>query len=136
VTTAVPEYISKKDHRDGTSTKSQWVITFNQEKDCFVVAWTRGWTQIARGWGLHLVEGVPVKVGVAAQNTDRAATVTLKVAIFRTDSTVWHGYPSDYRIHAQDRPSIDVLKEWTKLGFIKKHEVRKIRGGQPCSLSD
>ena len=136
VATEAPTYVSKADHRDGTRAKSQWTITFSAEKDCFVASWTRGWLITNRGWGLHLVDGVPASVGTSARSSGRAVPADLKVATFRGDSNIWHGYPADYCIHAQDRPPITVLQEWATLGLIRKHELRRIRGSQPCSLSD
>jgi hypothetical protein len=136
-------YLLKADHRTGGNQhKSQWTISRTAEIGVFDASVTAGWRDGASAWGLHLVAGSPTALGTSTRSEE------LRIAKFvgprnvpignpaeRNPGSAWHGYPADYRQNAHDRPTMAVLTQWLVVGHLAKHEIRRIRGGQPCSLS-
>lgn len=129
-------YLSKQDHRDGTRIKSQWTISFEDEKAAFMRATTSGWISNATlRWGLHLTPSVPSALGSSAQAFG-APTRNLFIAKFvdgnANDS--WHGYPADPYKNQHDIPPSTVLKLWLGLSFLRPATIRKLVKGQLCAL--
>jgi hypothetical protein len=113
----------------GHPNKSCWLISNEDEIECFITSNTSSWTESNIGWGLKSVDG---EIQVIGESTQR---VELKLAKFIGDQNdLWHGYPADYIMKNQDRPSATVLKMWCESGFIVKHQLLKIRQGKQCNL--
>jgi hypothetical protein len=123
-------YVINQHHRNGNRAKSQWRITIPDEKASFENARTNGWLTPDTGWGLHLVNGNAVVLGVAQ---DHATSVFLAKYV-GSASGPWHGYPADYRSNSQDIPTPHVLGEWCVKGLFSAAKIRKISRGQPCNL--
>jgi hypothetical protein len=131
-TPAGHSYIVKSDHRSlPTEHKSAWCISVSEEIACFDRTIAANWTQDSVGWGLHITHQEPLILG---NNLLR----DFKIGKFVSDpqSTIWHGYPADYRTKLQDRPPAGILTAWRDAGIIQKHEIARVRQGKPCSLSD
>jgi hypothetical protein len=125
-------YIIKADHRNGgNGRKSQWVIAEPAEVQCFERSHKSNWTTTNAAWGLHLPGSSPQVLGRSVTGTD------LKIARFlpAANGKTWHGFPADYRRKKQDRPAVTVLLLWLKAGFIRKHDISRVRSGKPCNLS-
>jgi len=127
-------YDPKGDHRNGgNGYKSQWTISADDERTCFRNSYEKKWFINISGWGLHLSDELrPLKLG------DTPTGEAVKLARFRRDirKIKWHGYPANYRRCVQDRPPINILNEWQRTGYITKRDMRRVRGQQPCSLSN
>ncbi len=123
-------YTSVSYHRDGSSGKSQWIITIEEECNCFINAVTHHWIiKNSIGWGVKMDSTITLEIVGRNINGE-----SLKFAKFIGDRNNWHGYPADYRRKTEDIPLISILLKWQKLGFIKKHHISKIRSGKICSL--
>lgn len=116
-------------HRDGTSGKSQWRVSHEDEIRCFDGARTSHWLVGTVGWGLHLAAGNPDYLGVARDHETKVF-----VAKFTGERDVWHGYPADHRRNHRDIPNERILADWMREGVLKPAKVRKIGRGQPCRL--
>jgi len=115
--------------RDGTSGKSQWRVSRQDEIRCFDGARASNWLVGPVGWGLHLSAGVPDYLGVARDHQSRVF-----VAKFTGEQNVWHGYPADHRRNHRDIPTESVLADWMREGLLARATVRKLTRGQPCRL--
>lgn len=122
--------ISSQHRRAGNPNKSIWVISFNEEIECFIQAMNGDWKVGAEAWGIKVVGDILQVVGL---NNDKHE---LKLAKFvdGTNKNIWHGYPADYMSKAQDRPATNILKAWVKNGFLTKSKMSKIRLGHSCNL--
>jgi len=126
-------YTVKEDHRDGTSSKSQWAITVAQEKRAFKKAMAEGWTELssAKAWGLHLIHGAPQCLGhLAAKSGSPNARAFIA---FYDLSANTHGYPADYR-QTREKPPSRVRSAWVKTKTISKAKASKIGQGKRCVL--
>jgi hypothetical protein len=125
------KYIVSSYHRGSpTQEKSTWIISPDQEIECFVLAKEAKWEGVSVAWGVHLIGNRIQSLGI---NHSR---IELKIAKFVDGSAtnIWHGYPADFRTKAKDRPPINILASWKDKGIILKHHVRKISGGIECNL--
>lgn len=124
-------YACKPDHRDNTPVKSQWRISIDEELDCFRFARSSNWIDDDRGWGLHLVDGAAVYLGVGVDRTHE-----LFVARFEGDqnNTYWHGYPADHTRRIDDIPTEAIAFQWIAAKLLGKSKVRKLLKGQRCKL--
>ncbi|MBL7840604.1 MAG: hypothetical protein JNJ75_10720 [Cyclobacteriaceae bacterium] len=102
----------------------------DEEVNCFVQAIKENWKVGSQAWGLKIVNTVIQVVGHNSRNRE------LKLAKFivGNDKDIWHGYPADYMMRAQDRPATDILKAWVNNGYISKAKMSKIRLGHSCNL--
>ncbi|MBF4519119.1 hypothetical protein IRZ71_22425 [Flavobacterium sp. ANB] len=121
--------ISSQHRRTGNPNKSQWIIDFEDEIQCFINTINNNWKDGFEAWGLK-IENASLQV-VGVNNNGQ-----LKLAKFvdGTNTNVWHGYPADHMTKAQDRPTTSILKDWVDQGFISKAKMNKIRQGQLCYL--
>jgi hypothetical protein len=124
-------YISKPDHRDGTSTKSQWTISTNDERACFALGVNREWIRGQCAWGLHVVNGAAGYLGRTA--SDRSPSDDLIVAFFQL-ADVCHGYPSDPKRSVREVPPSSVTRDWLGKGYLRSSVVRKLQRGLTCKL--
>jgi len=125
-------YIIKADHRNGgNGRKSQWVIPEPAELQCFERSHRAKWTNNNTAWGLHPAVPPLQVLGRSVQGVD------LRIARFlaAANGTTWHGFPADYRRKRQDRPAITILLLWFRAGYIRKHDISRVRSGKRCSLS-
>lgn len=126
------QYIIKDYHRNGgNGRKSQWMIPEPAEVQCFERSHHSNWINNNMAWGLHPAAPPPQVLGRSPNGDD------LKIARFRASAngTTWQGFPADYRRKTQDRPTITILHLWMRAGYIRKHEMSKVRSGKRCSLS-
>jgi hypothetical protein len=123
-------YISSQHRKKGNPNKSIWIISFEEEVNCFIQTISNTWKVKAEAWGIKLNGNTLQVVGLNNNNEE------LKLAKFvdGTNTDVWHGYPADYVCNAQDRPTTEILKYWVHQGYITKSKMKKIRQGQPCNL--
>lgn len=122
--------ISSQHRRKGNIHKCIWIISLDEEVNCFVQAIKENWKVGSQAWGLKIVNTVIQVVGHNSRNRE------LKLAKFivGNDKDIWHGYPADYMMRAQDRPATDILKAWVNNGYISKAKMSKIRLGHSCNL--
>ena len=127
-------YIVIDYHRSASfiANKSRWIITVNEELECFRVTIDNNWHDTNTGWGIHRENNTNVLfiLGVNVFNEN------LKIAKFVKDQNHnhWHGYPADWRRKTQDRPPVGLLNNWRRIGVIPKHKIAKIRSGKKCNL--
>lgn len=127
-------YIVVDYHRKASyiANKSQWLVTIDEEMDCFRNTINNNWKENENGWGIRWDAGhrVLVVLGKSVSQYD------LKIAKFTKDVNLnhWHGYPADWQQRTQDRPPIKILNDWRTTGFISKHKMAKIRNGKKCDL--
>lgn len=113
-----------------TKTASVWTKSVASEVGYFTQACLAGWGVGDCLWGHHASTHGLEAVGRNHFGED------LWFGKFVRSGTgdVWHGYPADYRRHAHDRPSTNVLVAWRRSGVLKKHQIAKVAGGRPCKL--
>lgn len=127
------KYIISSYHRNRGRRKSDkciWIITRDEEVQCFITSVNSNWGGSSVYWGLKLIGNNPQTIG---ENYYREQ---LKIAKFINGNggNVWHGYPADYLRRIQDIPDTEILQIWVKSGYIQKSHFRKIRQGMPCNL--
>jgi len=120
-------YIISPKHRKTrpTADASVWRIHQNDEMSCFDLAYSQNWHRDGIGWGIishgrdHLLT-----LGESFRNHE------LKIAKFRADAALWHGYPADNNFRPQDRPVPFILDLWHNSGLISKALRSRIQGGK------
>jgi hypothetical protein len=126
------EYACHPQHRDHNNhNKSQWTISQGEEIQSFTRALAQAWILGSRGWGLHLANGVPDYLGVAADRDRR-----LFVARFEdgNENQKWHGYPADHQNKVNDRLPEEIKQFWLQNNVLAPAKVRKLVKGERCSL--
>lgn len=118
-------YTSLKYHRDKNPKKSQWIVSVDQEVDCFAQTKSENWISKDRGWGIIIQNKRLGKIGISVLGED------LSIARFecKNNNDEWHGYPADLKNKTDDIPIDDVLIVWRNSGYINKSEFIKIRRG-------
>ena len=125
-------YICNPVHRNRTPQKSQWTIDEEQEKCAFLTTYKRHWiVDNDTGWGFHFENGQVTYLGVAK---DHHTPVFLAKFVNDSNHDTWHGYPVNYQKNQQDKPDVQILRQWFDSKPISAAKVRKIMRGQPCSL--
>ena len=124
-------YASKPDHRDGTSTKSQWTISVIDEHACFALGVDSDWKLGPHSWGLHLIDGTAAYLGRAAVNP--GPNMDLCIAFFQLADTC-HGYPSDPKRSIREIPPDAVRSDWLSKGYLRPAVIRKLGRGLTCKL--
>lgn len=130
-TQTIGNYIISSQHRrTGNPNKSIWIISFDEEVNCFIQALNANWRKGTEAWGIKVFGETLQVLGLNYENRE------LKLAKFvdGTHTNVWHGYPADYMNRAQDRPATNILKVWVDNGYLTKAKMSKIRLGQACNL--
>lgn len=112
--------------------KTKWLISINNEVECFSQAFTEEWTNGTEAWGLREETGNLLQLGIGPSPNLNV----LKLAKFvdKTKKGTWHGYPADYIAKKQDIPKDFILKKWRASQLISKHQFTKIRQGKSCNL--
>lgn len=128
-------YTSVKQHRENVNVdKSLWTISIEDEIECFKRTIGNLWKDVDGkcAWGIHVL-GNSLSIEILGKNRENEH---LKIAKFVKDDYCesWHGYPADYRKKRNDKPPEKVLIEWRDKGYIKKHQIGKIRSGKVCNL--
>ena len=129
-------YFHKKDHRDGTNEKSQWIISPPQERACFLRAYEAHWcNQNGIGWGLHFENGQVAYLGKSRSRESEPRDIFIAKFVDGNKNDKWHGYPADHVKNSQDIPPVKILKVWADAHYIRPALVRKLASGQKCKLS-
>lgn len=117
-------------HRNGTTGKSQWIISVDEEIELF--AKTKRDNQIFddKGYALWIVSDAACVLGLTERNSET------RIARFEdgTRSNHWHGYPANYLRAKNDIPPMALLKQWKDRGFIEKSDITRLKQQKPCSL--
>jgi hypothetical protein len=124
-------YQHHPDHRNGTTGKSQWIVTEANERAIFDSARTSRWLAANLGWGIHVLAGRAEYLGEAS-NGGRRLLVAKFVA--GNNPKIWHGYPADHQKRIEDIPNATILRDWMQRRFLNAAKVRKLMRGQPCNL--
>jgi len=115
-------------HGRPTADKSVWQITNDDEFSIFLLSINNSWIKESYSWS-HFLEANQIRpVGVNFHGED------LYFGKFINENAESHGYPADYRRKIQDRPPVEILLIWEKLGVIKSHHISKILRGIKCNL--
>lgn len=124
-------YIHKTDHRNRSARKSQWTISEQDERTCFVLMYDSKWYEGNCGWSLNLNNGIINYLGVSFIRQRR---LFLAKFVDGNNNQRWHGYPADHISNEQDIPPGAILLVWKNAGYLSLPKVRKIIRGQPCNL--
>lgn len=129
-------YIHKLDHRNRSSEKSQWIISMDEERNCFTGAMTASWNLPQHNcWGLHFEDGAVAYVGTTAQNEPESRQLFIAKFVDSNQNSKWHGYPADpCGTKQQDIPPEPILKDWLEKQYLRPQTIRKITRGQKCRL--
>jgi hypothetical protein len=121
------QYVVSPKHRKSIATAdaSVWRIHQNDELSCFDTAYTQNWHVGGIAWGIiaNGIDGLSI-LGESFRRHE------LKIAKFRQDASLWHGYPADNNYRPQDRPKPFVLELWINGGLISKALRSRIQGGR------
>lgn len=117
-------------HRNGTKSKSQWLISVDDEIGLFANAKKEGYTSIGTGHSVWVVDSQLLDLGITTSG------ITTKLARFvdGTHTDNWHGYPANYISAKSDIPPTCVLHKWADQNFISKSDITKIQKQRPCKL--
>lgn len=126
----MPSYVINTQHRDRNPNKSQWTVAETDERSLFNVAISE-WLEISSN-NAYGIKKTGASLDVLGICVDR--TTNLKIAKFKGDQDVWHGYPANYRINQHDKPSPTILEKWKQAELISKSDMAKISRGQKCNL--
>ncbi len=124
-------YVHKADHRNNSPRKSQWKISDQDERTCFVLMYDSRWCERNCGWSLHLDNGIIDYLGVSVIRQRR---LFLAKFVDGNNNQRWHGYPADHILNQQDIPTGEILLAWKYAGYLSFPKVRKLMRGQPCNL--
>ncbi|MCP5495917.1 MAG: hypothetical protein H7A23_15300 [Leptospiraceae bacterium] len=138
-------YIIHPKHRDGKDPDaSQWIISEDEEKQCFATTLSCAWIipenvenlckEGQFGWGIKTGSKKTLEyLGHIGKNRGQKK---VKLAKFRNEKQIkqgnWHGYPANYLENSQDIPPEFILKIWKNEGYINKSIMSKIKKGKPC----
>ncbi|GLC27749.1 hypothetical protein rosag_42620 [Roseisolibacter agri] len=128
-----PAYQSNPVHQNGRPGSSQWWLNVAEENDCFVIAFTQGWVSTHEGWGLWIVDGRAVHLGVIQDHV--TPTFFAKFECKRP-MMPWHGYPED-QCRTDDRqcvPDEAILSDWERKGYIRPQVAKKVGLHKRCRL--
>ncbi|MGA1410060.1 MAG: hypothetical protein ACO37W_10035 [Prochlorotrichaceae cyanobacterium] len=127
-------YIHKKDHRNDSPEKAQWIISEIEERECYRLGIEKSWsTSPDVSWGIHINAGKAAYLGrTASKKGDIRESF---IAKFRDDegNNCWHGYPADPR-EDQDIPPVEILRDWEMNKYLRLATIRKIIKKQKCKL--
>jgi hypothetical protein len=126
-----PKYIHNNEHRNHSSSKSQWTITTQEEYDSFTASQNQSWYIGDIGWGLYFIGQAINYLGISQNRQQR---LFIAKFIQNHSPVFWHGYPADHMIHNQDIPPNDILFKWQTIGILELSKIRKLSRGQPCNL--
>lgn len=135
MTSVCDHYVLHSHHRNGNPNKSQWIITPPEEIALFENVFLVQMPSDGNLWGLRAEGGGVHNIGRSCTQVPPVRNLRIAKFVCNTAPRFWHGYPADYMLSPQDRPPVSVLQAWRQNGHIQKHEIAKIRGSKPCSLS-
>lgn len=125
------KYIFSAAHRRTQKDKTKWTVSTHEELECFKNTQTNKYLDgNTIAWGYIKNTTTLNDLGINGHKEN------LKIAKFvdKNQLKTWHGYPADFVRNPQDRPSMEILKNWRTSGIIEKHHISKIRQGKICSL--
>lgn len=128
----MPSYTINPQHRDGNPNKSQWIVIESDEVSLFETSYTAGWKDEddKKCFG---IKKSGTSISILGVCKDRITD--LKIAKFVSNHQLtWHGYPANYRINQQDKPTTTILEKWVEEELITKSKMGKIARGQKCNL--
>lgn len=117
-------------HRNGTSGKSQWVISVDEEIELFAKAKRDKQIFDDKGYAIWIISDKACVLGV----TDLNSETRLARFVDGSRSDHWHGYPANYLKKKNDIPPMSLLKEWKDKGLIEKSDLTRMKYQKPCSL--
>ena len=116
-------------HRNGTSRKSQWKISVDEEVNFFVTAIEKKHIHKDRGWEISIKNGIKKSIGRTVKGEDSY------IGVFECSTKLeWHGYPGDYKRSDKDIPPTTILQEWVNNKYITKSHMSHIQLQMPCNL--
>lgn len=129
-------YIHKMDHRNDSPEKSQWIITEDDERNCFKISVTFDWnTPPHSSWGLYLENNTVQYLGHSAKKEPKSCKLFIAKFVDSNKDSKWHGYPANPSGHKQqDIPPVNVLNDWLKKAYLRPALIRKITQGKECRL--
>lgn len=129
-------YIHKMDHRNQSEKKSQWIISMDDERYCFINAMNSHWDlPLYNCWGLHFEAGKVSYVGIVASNEPDSHQLFIAKFVDSNKNNKWHGYPADpCGSKQQDIPPETVLNIWLQKQYLRPQVIRKLSRGQKCKL--
>lgn len=128
-------YIHKLDHRDQSDKKSQWCISTDAERECFIASIAAKWNLPQHNcWGLYFESGKVSYLGVVAKSESESRKLFIAKFIDSNKNNKWHGYPADPCEKQQDIPPQVILNDWLQKKHLRGQTVRKLTKGQKCEL--
>ena len=129
-------YIHKMDHRDQSDKKSQWLISTDAERECFVNAIHAKWDLPQHNcWGLHFKDEKVSYLGTTAKSEPKLRQLFIAKFIDSSQNNKWHGYPADPCAEKrQDIPPTSVLNDWLQKKYLRPAVVRKLTREEKCKL--
>jgi len=127
-TVAALVYVHKDDHRNGSTVKSQWIISKERERDIFSLAMSSAWKDgDQKAWGLFMHGTTVSEIGYAV---DRSRILYLAKFVGAEQPAMWHGYPADHQANNADIPCNSILKAWMSENVIPKAAISRIVKGK------
>lgn len=125
-------YLVSPKHREKNNPhKSVWIVSPDEEFDCFKYTYTNDWVENNEAWGFLIDGNNKLRVIGIGLNDEE-----LKIAKFKNknNSVEWHGYPCNYMANTYDVPSDAVMKKWVEQNRITKAKMSKIQRNLSCNL--
>ncbi len=109
------------DHRDQSDKKSQWHISTDAERECFVKSITAEWNLPQYNcWGLHFEDEKVSYLGVTARSESELRQLFIAKFIDSNQNSKWHGYPADpCNEKQQDIPPEVILNDWLQKQYLR-----------------
>lgn len=129
-------YIHKIDHRNNSPEKSQWIISENDEKNCFKFSLASDWKKHPHSsWSLYLKNNTVEYLGYSAKKEPISCQLFIAKFVDSNKNNKWHGYPANPSGQKpQDIPPVCILNDWFEKKYLRLPLIRKIAKGQKCSL--
>lgn len=129
-------YIHKMDHRDQSDKKSQWSISTDLERKCFVDAICAQWNLPQHNcWGLHFEDGKVSFLGITTRSEPKPRQLFIAKFVDSNKNSKWHGYPADpCDEKQQDIPPDSIRNDWLQKQYLRPQIIRKLAQGQKCKL--
>lgn len=129
-------YIHKMDHRDQSDKKSQWIISIDAERECFVDAMSAKWDLPQHNcWGLYFKDGKVSYLGTTAKSDPELRQLFIAKFVDSDKNNKWHGYPANpCNSKQQDIPPDSIRNDWLQKKYLRPAVVVKLTRGKKCEL--